>query len=98
MPHRAGEELVEQNFRNDQAFIDYLDKNNIPYIDTLVKHADHFRGMKISYKEYLSKYYVAATAAAVFGHYNAPGNHFFAHAIKNEMVEWLDPKPQAYQP
>jgi hypothetical protein len=24
------------------------------------------------------------------------GNHFFAYAIKDKLVEWLDPKPPAY--
>lgn len=30
-------------------------------------------------------------------HYGPQGNQFFAFAIKNAVVEWLDPKPIAYQ-
>ena len=25
------------------------------------------------------------------GHYNPRGNHFFAYAIKDIVIEWLDP-------
>ena len=31
------------------------------------------------------------------GHYNPRGNHFFAYAIKDVVIEWLDPKPVTYQ-
>ena len=30
------------------------------------------------------------------GHYNPRGNHFFAFAIKDDLVAWLDPRPPAY--
>ena len=33
----------------------------------------------------------------IIGHYNPRGNHFFAYAIKDTVVSWLDPKPIAYQ-
>ena len=31
------------------------------------------------------------------GHYNPRGNHFFAYAIKDHVVQWLDPKPITYR-
>ena len=31
------------------------------------------------------------------GHYNPRGNHFFAFAVKDEVVEWLEPKPPTYR-
>jgi hypothetical protein len=31
------------------------------------------------------------------GHYNPSGNHFFAFALKNSLIEWLDPKPLTYR-
>ena len=31
-----------------------------------------------------------------FGHYNPRGTHFFAYAIKDTVVRWLDPKPITY--
>jgi hypothetical protein len=32
------------------------------------------------------------------GHYNPRGNHLFAFSIKDQVVEWLDPKPITYRP
>ena len=43
---------------------------------------------KIDAKSYLERYYI--------GHYNPLGNQFTAFAIKNKLVEMLDPKPTAY--
>ena len=31
------------------------------------------------------------------GHYSPTGNHFFAHSIKNSIIEWLSPKPITYR-
>ena len=31
------------------------------------------------------------------GHYAPAGNHFFAFAIKDDLVEWLDPVPITYR-
>ena len=31
------------------------------------------------------------------GHYNPSGNHFFAYAFKDTLLELLDPKPLPYQ-
>ena len=28
--------------------------------------------------------------------YNPLGNHFFAHSIRDGVIDWLDPKPLAY--
>jgi hypothetical protein len=30
-------------------------------------------------------------------HYNPRGNHFFAYALKDRLLELLDPKPLPYQ-
>jgi hypothetical protein len=32
------------------------------------------------------------------GHYSPSGNHLFAFAIKDTVVNWLDPKPVTYLP
>ena len=42
----------------------------------------------ISVDEYLKRYYV--------GHYSPFGNMFCAFAIKDKLVEMLEPKPRAY--
>jgi hypothetical protein len=31
----------------------------------------------------------------VFGHCNPYGSFWFAHAIRDELLAWLDPKPPA---
>ena len=38
-----------------------------------------------------------ASSRNFIGHYSPAGNHFFAYAIKDTVVEWLDPKPLTYQ-
>ena len=30
-------------------------------------------------------------------HYNPAGNHLFAYALKDRVVDWLDPKPLPYR-
>jgi len=88
--------LLKGPDRFDQVFIDYLDRNNIPYADSLLKHAEDYKGFELSCEEYTARYYVRAAAAAVFGHYSPAGNLFFAFSVKDEIVNWLDPKPPAY--
>ncbi|MHC4403983.1 MAG: hypothetical protein ACYTG0_30360 [Planctomycetota bacterium] len=46
----------------------------------------HFQ---VDVKDYLAQYYI--------GHYNPRGNHFCAFAIKDRLVEMLDPKPVPYR-
>jgi len=74
--------------RFDQPFLDYLDKNNFLYIDSLQKHVDDYKQFKGTAKEYADRYFI--------GHYNPKGNHFFAFSMKKELVRWLDPLPPNY--
>jgi hypothetical protein len=48
-----------------------------------------FRSFNLSVEEYTRRYFI--------GHYNPLGNHFFAFAVKDALVSWLDPKPLAYR-
>ena len=75
--------------RLDQLFVDYLSKKQIPFVDTLAKHMADFRFFGCSPEEYVERYYI--------GHYGPRGNHFFAYAVKDELVAWLDPNPPAYR-
>ncbi len=45
-------------------------------------------GFKFGHKEYLERYYI--------GHYNPRGNVFCASAIRQKLVEMLEPKPLPY--
>ena len=58
--------------------------------------ADHATS-RLAVADYVRRFYIKATGTAVFGHYNPVGNHWFAYAIKDELVDWLDPKPPAYR-
>jgi len=75
--------------RFDQSVLDFLKKENLLFVDTLEKHQADFKMFNLSPDEYVKLYYV--------GHYNPRGNLFFAFAIKDAVVNWLDPKPVAYR-
>jgi hypothetical protein len=83
--------------RFDRAFIDYLERKNIPWFDTLQQHKEDYADFGISPEEYIDRYFIKPAAAAVFGHYNPLGNAFFAFALKDDLVNWLNPKPPAYR-
>ncbi len=75
--------------REDGEFVRFLRDNNIRFVDTLQKHVEDFRAFRLSPRAYVGRYYI--------GHYNPLGNHFFAFAVKEAVVDWLDPKPPAYR-
>jgi len=75
--------------RIDQPFIDKLNKTDIRYVDIIPKHLADFKRFNLTPSQYCHRYYI--------GHYKPLGNHFFAFAIKDDMVNWLDPKPPAYR-
>jgi hypothetical protein len=89
--------FVETGSRFDQEFVEYLDTNDVLYVDTLVKAAEDSKAYNLSCRDYLARLYIQAAGAAVFGHYSPAGNHFFAFSVKSEIVDWLDPKPPAYR-
>jgi hypothetical protein len=74
--------------RFDQPFVDHLNENDHLYVDTLRKHVEEFRTFRLSPAQYVSRYYIE--------HYNPRGNHFFAFAVKDAIVDWLEPKPPTY--
>ena len=54
-----------------------------------VAHVEDFKCFRLNYEQYRRRYFI--------GHYNPSGNHFFAFAIKDAIVNWLDPQPITYQ-
>lgn len=72
-----------------QVFKDFLSERKIAFVDTVQKHVAEYKTFRLSPKDYVDRYYI--------GHYNPIGNGFFAYAVKDEIVEWLDPKPPAYR-
>lgn len=81
---------VQEGARFDQPFVDFLKKRGLAYVDLMEAHLAEFASFKISIDDYLKRYYI--------GHYNPLGNFFTAFAIKDKLVELLDPKPPAYRP
>ena len=74
---------------HDQSVIRRLEAHGIGYLDALDLHKQDYAQFRATPHEYAQRYYI--------GHYNPMGNHFFAYAIKDAVVAWLDPKPVAYQ-
>lgn len=78
--------------RFDQPFVDYLENNDFMYVDGLRLHQRDFSTFSGAPEAYVDQYYKFVRR----GHYNPRGNHFFAFAIKDSIVGWLDPKPPTY--
>ncbi len=74
--------------RLDQPFVDFLRRSNIQYLDLMEKHVADYKQFNIEPAKYVRRYYK--------GHYNPAGNHFFAFGVKDELVDWLDPRPFTY--
>jgi hypothetical protein len=74
----------------DVALLEWLKERGTPTVDAFDAHVADFAQFRISPADYIKRLYN--------GHYTPVGNQFFAFAIKKTVVEWLDPKPIAYQP
>jgi len=88
-PGRVLPSLVEGKGRYDQEIVDFLRESGQLYFDMNVVHVEDFKCFNLSYGEYRRRYFI--------GHYNPSGNHFFAFAIKDTIVNWLDPRPITYR-
>ena len=75
--------------RFDRIFVDYLNEQGFLFYDSLRAHFEEFKLFNCSPEEYARRYYT--------GHYTPGGNHFFAFAIKDSFVKWLDPPPPTYR-
>lgn len=83
-------DTLETGIRFDQPFIDYLDEKKLPYVDLLDAHFQDFAKYNISVDQYAGQYWI--------GHYAPQGNFFQAYAIKDKLIEMLEPKPAPYLP
>jgi hypothetical protein len=88
-PYRAMAEMQQSGKRFDQPVVDYLIREKFLYFDMNEVQLRDFQKSKLPYQDYLKQYFI--------GHYNPRGNHFFAYAIKDDVVRWLTPKPITYQ-
>jgi hypothetical protein len=90
--HFAGSTVPWEGRRRDQEILDHLAASRVPLFDMNDVHQREYQQADGSYHEYLSRYMVGGD-----GHYNPRGNHFFAYAIKDRLLELLDPKPLPYR-
>ena len=81
---------VREGRRADQSFVNFLQHKGLPVVDLMQAHLDEFAHYQGPVTEYLKQYFV--------GHYNPRGNFFTAFAIKNRLLEMLNPKPLPYRP
>jgi hypothetical protein len=81
--------LVEGKPRYDQTIVDFLRERQFRYFDMNLVHVEDYKNFSIPFDQYMKRYFI--------GHYSPAGNHFFAYAIKNTVIDWLDPKPITYQ-
>jgi hypothetical protein len=88
-PFRAMNEMREKGTRYDRLVVDYLVREKVDFFDMNEVHLRDFEKYRIPYADYLKQYFI--------GHYNPRGNHFFAYALKDKVVPWLDPKPLPYR-
>ena len=83
--------------RWDEDMLAYLKNSGLPYVDGLEKAREEYQDYKISVDDFIARQYVGRAGAQVFGHYNPAGNFWFAFAIKDTLLEWLNPKPPSYR-
>ncbi len=88
-PYRAMAEMQKSGTRYDQEIVDYVEKEKFDYFDMNVVHLRDFKKYNLTFDEYMKEYFIF--------HYSPRGNHFFAYAIKDTLVKWLDPKPVTYR-
>jgi hypothetical protein len=90
--HFRGSIAPWDGMRRDQEVLDHLSADGVPLFDMNAVHEREFEQAGGSFHEYLSRYMAGGS-----GHYNPSGNHFFAYALKDTLLELLDPKPLPYQ-
>jgi hypothetical protein len=90
--HFRGSVVPWDGIRRDQEILDHLSAGGFPLFDMNAVHQREHEQAGGSYHEYLSRYMVGGD-----GHYNPRGNHMFAYALKDRLLELLDPKPLPYQ-
>ncbi len=88
-PYRVTRTLLQGGSRYDQEIVDFLHENDFTVFDMNLVHGEDFKSFNLSVDGYFKRYFI--------GHYSPAGNHFFAYAIKDVVVDWLDPKPLPYR-
>ena len=88
-PYGVFKSMVRGEPRYDQEIIDFIQSNTYRFFDMNKVHLEDFKNFNLTLDDYMKRYFN--------GHYTPSGNHFFAYAIRNTIVDWLNPKPITYQ-
>ena len=83
------EKVIKTGKRFDQDLLDLLERRNLPYVDVLQAQVEDYAKYDIPFEEYKNRHFI--------GHVSPLGNFFIAYAIKDKLVELMDPKPVPYQ-
>ncbi|MHC4593789.1 MAG: hypothetical protein ACYS19_02450 [Planctomycetota bacterium] len=75
--------------RFDQGFVDWLKDKPYPVIDMRNVFTADYKKYKVDIDQYLAPFYN--------GHHTPRGNFFTAWAIKDRVIQWLNPKPLPYR-
>jgi len=75
--------------RFDESLVDWLKGKAYPVIDMRDVFAADYKKYNEDVDTYLKRYYI--------GHHSPAGNYFAAWAIKDKVVEWLEPEPLPYR-
>ena len=88
-------EMRKPGYSFNEAFASFMRKRGRRCIDLMDAHLEDFSTRKMDVPSYLKEYYVDPD---VFDTHYAPlGNHFTAYAVKDRLVETLDPSPTSYR-
>lgn len=88
-PFGVFKSMVRGESRYDQEIVDFIQSNGYRFFDMNSVHLEDFKNFNLTLDEYMNRYFN--------GHYTPSGNHFFAYALKDTLVDWLNPKPITYQ-
>lgn len=80
---------LSRGYRFDEEFVEWLKDRNAPVVDLMEAHRADYANYKTGVDDYLKRFYV--------GHYGPLGNFFCTFAIKDELVNLLEPKPLPYK-
>ena len=72
-----------------ETFLDWLAKRDTLVVDLRNAFRSDFANSALDVDAYLAPFYN--------GHHTPRGNFFFAWGIKQDIVNWLDPKPLPYR-
>lgn len=87
-PQSDIERTVRSGQRFDQPIVDHLQQHKLPFVDLLAAFETACDG-QLPIEDFLQPYYV--------GHHSPLGNAFIAYAVKDRLVDLMNPKPLPYR-